>query len=193
MKLSEIAGLQSGLVLNRKEARSSEEAKKIYKRLNLRSLNKDGTIEKKELDIYKASELLDSSMLTQKNDVVVKLFAPIHPTLITDDDTGLVIPSQLVVIRIKNNNIIPSYLCYWLSTPKVSDFIQSFENGKTLRSVSISTFANLDVPIPPLEKQQAISNIVLLSKKRETLYHQLIEEQNRLTALSIQIAMGGKQ
>lgn len=192
MKLSEIAGLQSGLVLNRKEAHSPEETKKIYKRLNLRSLNKNGTIEKEELDIYPAAELLDSSMLTQKNDVVVKLFTPINPALITDDDIGLVIPSQLVVIRIKNSNIMPSYLCYWLSTPGVSDFIQSIESGKTLRSISVSTFANLEVPIPPLEKQQAISNIVSLNVKRETLYHQLIEEQNRLTALSIQIAMGGK-
>ena len=193
MKLSEIAYLQSGLVLNRKEAHFPEETIKIYRRLNLRSLNKSGTIEINELDVYPSKELLDPSMLTQKNDVVVKLFSPIYPTLITDNDIGLVIPSQLVVIRIINENILPAYLRYWLSTPEVSDFMLSLEGWRSQRTINISTFADLDVPIPSMEKQQAISNIVSLNIKRETLYHQLIEEQNRLTALSIQIAMGGKR
>ena len=37
MKLSDFATLQSGLVLNRKEARSEEETAKYYKRINMRS------------------------------------------------------------------------------------------------------------------------------------------------------------
>ncbi len=193
MKLSEIACLQSGLVLNRKEARFLEETEKIYRRINLRSLNKNGTIERNELDVYPSKEILDSSVLTHKNDIIVKLFPPIFPTLITDDDIGLVIPSQLVVIRIIEKSVLPAYLRYWLSTPEVSDYIASVEGGKSLRSIKLSTFADLDVQIPSLRKQQAISNLVSLNIKREVLYQQLIEEQNKFTALTVQKSIGGKQ
>ena len=123
MKLSDIANLQSGLVLNRKEARYPEETVKVYKRLNLRSLSSYNEIDHKELDIFSAKDMLDLAVLTQPGDIVMKLFTPISPVVITEHDVGLVIPSQLAVIRIFNNEIsaaIPEILAidsgsFWFS------------------------------------------------------------------------------
>lgn len=193
MKLSDVASLQSGLVLNRKEARSPEETEKIYKRLTLRSLGLYNEIDHDGLDNFASKETLDASLLTQPGDIVIKLFAPIVPVVITENDAGYVIPSQLAVIRIKNDAVLPDYLRYWLSTSDVTDLLQSHERWQSQKTITIKTFAELEVPVPPLKEQRAIVGIVSANTHREQLYRKLIDEQNKLTALNIQKIIGGEQ
>lgn len=193
MKLSDIASLQSGLVLNRKEAHSPEETMKAYKRLNLRSLGSSNKINHKELDTFPAKDILDQAVLTQPGDIVIKLFTPISPVVITKLDTGLVIPSQLAVIRIFNDEILPQYLRYWLSTPEVSDSLQSLEGWQSQRTIKIGAFAELEVPVPPLKEQQIIADMVSTNLRREQLYRSLIDEQRKFTMLNIQRIIGGKR
>lgn len=193
MKLSDIASLQSGLVLNRKEAHSPEETAKVYKRLNLRSLSSYNEINHKELDVFPAKDILDQSVLTQPGDIVIKLFIPIFPVVITEHDAGLVIPSQLAVIRIFNSKVLPQYLRCWLSTPEVSDSLQSLEGWQSQRTIKIGTFAELEVPVPTLKEQQIIADMVSTNFQREQLYRNLIYEQNKFTMLSIQRIIGGKR
>ena len=193
MKLSDIASLQSGLVLHRKEARFPEETVKAYKRLNLRSLSSCNEIDLQELDIFSAKEILDPAALTQPGDIVIKLFTPIFPVVITEHSSGLVIPSQLAVIRIFDNKILPQYLRYWLSTPEVSDLLQSLEGWQSQRTIKIGTFAELEVPVPALKEQRIIADMASISLHRERLYRNLIDEQNKFTMLTIQRIIGGKR
>lgn len=193
MKLSDIASLQSGLVLNRKEARSPEETVKTYKRLNLRSLNSYNAIDHKELDTFPAKGVPDQAVLTKPGDIVIKLFTPISPVVITENDAGLIIPSQLAVIRVFNSEVLPQYLRYWLSTPEVSDSLQSLEGWQSQRTIKVGTFAELDVPVPSLKEQQIIADMVSTNLRREQLYRSLIDEQNKFTMLNIQRIIGGKR
>ena len=151
MKLSDFATLQSGLVLNRKEARSDEETAKYYKRINMRSLSEYGELDLNDLDIFPSVEILDSAVLTQPNDIIVKLFTPICPTLISDKDKGFIIPSQLVVIRVFDDQVLPEYLRYYLSAPEVSDLMLSIEGWRSQRTIKVSTFADLEIYIPSIE------------------------------------------
>ena len=192
MKLSDFATLQSGLVLNRKEARSEEETAKYYKRINMRSLNEYGELDRNDLDIFPSVEILDSAVLTQPNDIIVKLFTPIYPTLISEEDKGFIIPSQLVVIRVFDDQVLPEYLRYYLSAPEVSDLMLSIEGWRSQRTIKVSTFADLEIPIPSIEKQQLIAKISAINSKREQLYKELIEEEKKLTTLKLQKYIGGK-
>lgn len=192
MKLSEFATLQSGLVLNRKEARSEEETVKFYKKINMRSLSEYGGLDRNDLDIFPSVEILDSALLTQPNDIIVKLFTPICPTLISQEDKGFIIPSQLVVIRVFDNRVLPGYLRYYLSAPEVSDLLLSIEGWRSQRTIKVSTFADLEIPIPSIEKQQLIVKISATNSQREQLYKELIEEENKLTTLKLQKYIGGK-
>lgn len=192
MKLSDFATLQSGLVLNRKEARSEEETAKYYKRINMRSLSEYGELDRNDLDIFPSVEILDSAVLTQPNDIIVKLFTPIYPTLISEKDKGFIIPSQLVVIRVFDDQVLPKYLRYYLSAPEVSDLMLSIEGWRSQRTIKVSTFADLEIPIPSIEKQQLIAKISAINSQRERLYKELIEEEKKLTTLKLQKYIGGK-
>ena len=192
MKLSDFATLQSGLVLNRKEARSEEETAKYYKRINMRSLSEYGELDRNDLDIFPSVEILDSAVLTQPNDIIVKLFTPIYPTLISEKDKGFIIPSQLVVIRVFDDQVLPEYLRYYLSAPEVSDLMLSIEGWRSQRTIKVSTFADLEIPIPSIKKQQLIAKISAINSQRERLYKELIEEEKKLTTLKLQKYIGGK-
>lgn len=192
MKLSDFATLQSGLVLNRKEARSEEETAKYYKRINMRSLNEYGELDRNDLDIFPSVEILDSAVLTQPNDIIVKLFTPIYPTLISEKDKGFIIPSQLVVVRVFDDQVLPEYLRYYLSAPEVSELMLSIEGWRSQRTIKVSTFADLEIPIPSIEKQKLIAKISAINSQRERLYKELIEEEKKLTTLKLQKHIGGK-
>ena len=192
MKLSDFATLQSGLVLNRKEARSEEETAKYYKRINMRSLSEYGELDRNDLDIFPSVEILDSAVLTQPNDIIVKLFTPIYPTLISEEDKGFIIPSQLVVIRVFDDQVLPEYLRYYLSAPEVSELMLSIEGWRSQRTIKVSTFADLEIPIPSIEKQKLIAKISDINSQRERLYKELIEEEKKLTTLKLQKYIGGK-
>lgn len=192
MKLSDFATLQSGLVLNRKEARSEEETAKYYKRINMRSLSEYGELDRNDLDIFPSVEILDSAVLTQPNDIIVKLFTPICPTLISEKDKGFIIPSQLVVIRVFDDQVLPEYLRYYLSAPEVSELMLSIEGWRSQRTIKVSTFADLEIPIPSIEKQKLIAKISAINSQRERLYKELIEEEKKLTTLKLQKYIGGK-
>lgn len=192
IKIAEFATLQSGLVLNRREARFEEETAVIYNRLNLRSLNEYGELKSENLDFFPSKALLDDSFLTQKGDVLVKLSAPLCPTFIDESNINLVIPSQLAVIRIFDQRVIPEYVRYYLSTDRVSKFIASVEGGTILHSIKINTLADLKIPIPPVEKQRLIVNIAETNLKTERLYRELIKQESRLATAKIQKFLGGK-
>ena len=191
-KISGFATLQSGLVLNRREARFEEETEVIYNRLNLRSLNEYGELKSENLDFFPSKALLDDSFLTQKGDVVVKLSAPLFPTVIEESNINLVIPSQLAVIRIFDQIVIPEYVRYYLSTDGVSRYITAVEGGTVLHSIKINTLADLKIPIPSVEKQRLIVNIAQINSKTEKLYKELIEQESKLATAKIQKFLGGK-
>ena len=192
LKLSEIATLQTGLVLNRKEARHEETTERVYRRVTMRSLNEYGVLKRNDIDVFPSIEELDPSVLTHKNDIIVKLFTPIFPTLVKEDAEGLVIPSQLVVIRVFDERVLPEYLRYYLSAPEVSELMLSIEGWRSQRTIKVGTFADLEIPIPSIERQRLIAEMTETDLFRKRLYKELIEEQSKLTALEIQKYIGGK-
>ena len=167
-KISEIAVAQGGLVLSRKEARNPRADIYGYKRLTLRALGENGYIRSGELEDFYANEPLDNALFTCPGDVVIRLFSPMCPVLIDDGEEGLLVPSQLAVLKVKDNTIIlPEYLRLYL--------------------------AQKDIPIvvPDIETQKKAVKIDILSRNRERIYLDLIEQERLLSESIIEKIIGG--
>ncbi|WP_088186143.1 restriction endonuclease subunit S [Desulfosporosinus sp. FKA] len=192
LKLLEIANVQSGLVLNRKEAKDEASTICTYKRLNLRSLDENGKVDELTLDDYDASEILDEQFITVKGDVIVRMFAPICPVTITEETSGLVIPSQLSTIRIKETSqVLPEYLRYYLSQDSVLNKILAEEGWQSQRTIKISSIANLLIPLPTFDQQITIAKIVQANTKRKKLYQELIQQEDAHISALINKIIGG--
>lgn len=177
-QMSVIADVQCGLVLNRKEARAFETVNEHYKRLNLRSLQEDGRLNIKELDDFDSTEYLDEQFLTRSGDIIIRLFAPLSPVLIQDSEVGLVIPSQLAVVRIKEHtHVLPGYLKWYLSSPAVAGKLFLAESSHTQRAIKIGALSALPVPVLSVEKQELIVQIYETNSRRESLYKELMNQE----------------
>lgn len=193
VSLSEIAAVQSGLVLSRKEAMRDDAEKYFYRRLNLRSINNDGSIEKESLEDYFALEPLDGQIVTAKDDVLMRLFSPLCPAIIKEDDAGLVVPSQVASIRIRDRNtFFPNFIYCYLAQPFVLREMAYRSGGQIVKGITISMLSNVAIPRLSLEKQAAIAAIYATHVKRKQLYFDLIEQYNLQTEISIYEAIGGE-
>ena len=193
-KLNELVEIHSGVVLSRKEAPPESSIAIPYQRLTLRALSDAGTIQHTELEQYYSREVLDPELFTMVDDVVVRLCTPINPVLIQNGQVGILIPSQLAAIRIKNSStLMPSYLRWYLSQGSILDALQAAEHGTAQRTIKVKSLLDLDLDLPPLQIQEQIAEIDTLSRRREALYRELIYQERLHAEYAIERIVGGNK
>ena len=191
-KISDVADMQGGIVLSRKEAKSPDESLASYKRLTLRAFDGIGNIHLSELEPFYACEDLGGALFTSKGDVVVRLVSPMYPVYIDDNYENILVPSQFAVLRVKDQSVMmPEYLRLWLAQNSVQELVLSLESGTAQKTVKIKTILNLEMTIQSLEVQEKAVKIDMLSRRRECLYRKLIEEERTLTENLLKNIIGG--
>lgn len=191
-KLSECAEVQSGLVLSRKEAKTDFDLSIEYKNLNLRSINDDGSINVESLDLYLASEKLEDQFITSAKDIVIRLFPPFCPVLITESLSGLVVPSQFTTIRIRNDEILPEFLCCYLSHRRILESLAIRESGQVSGGIKISALSELNIPLPSAIKQKAVAEYSQMNLKQKQLHLELIQQYDLKMDAVINSVIGGE-
>jgi len=99
--------------------------------------------------------------------------------------------SMFIILKLHDPQIIlPEYLAWHLNHPKTQKILSGSSKGTALRSITIDIIGNLEIPIPPLQKQIALLNAMsLLAKetqlkaKIESLTNSIIQHQ-LLSAIS---------
>lgn len=191
-KISDIAEIQGGIVLSRKEAKSQDESYCTYKRLTLRAFDRTGILHISDLEDFYACDSLDNALFTKKGDVLVRLLSPMYPVYVEGDYEGILVPSQFAVLRVKDTKVVlPEYLRLYLAQNTIQDLVLSLESGTAQKAVKIKTILNLEISIPALEIQQKAVKIDTLSRRRECLYRELMEEERMLTETLLENIIGG--
>lgn len=175
-KLSKLAELQTGLVLRRKEAKSDTKNPKSYLSLNLKSINIDGSIDKGLLESFQAEEEIDTRFLTMRDDIIVGLLPPFRTVQIVDSFLELIVPSQFVIIRIKNQKITPDFLQSYLSQTNSLEKLAIRESGHVISSLTISGLSKLKIPVPDINTQRALAAYMALSVEHKQLCNDLIHQ-----------------
>jgi hypothetical protein len=174
--LKDIATIRIGLVMGRKLA--EYETPYRYQRLSLKSLLENGTLDARESEPFFALDTLDPEILTQKGMVLIKLFAPLNPVLVTEETEGLVIPAQIAVIT-PLKGALPAYVRLFLSQEQVINRLLSRHSpGTALRPISINALAELPVSVPPLEKQVSLCKLSELYSKKHQLWSEIEKRED---------------
>ncbi|MBR3995531.1 MAG: restriction endonuclease subunit S [Clostridia bacterium] len=192
-KISEIADIQSGLVLSRKAAKENMNIYP-YQRLTLRSVTEDCLLDISSFETYEACEPIDEQFLTKENDIIVRLFAPVCATLITKDYEGLVVPSQLAIIRLKDScPYLPGYLSVYLTNERSLENLIEGAGMAAQKIIKVGNVAELEIPCLPIEKQKMISDIANEQLNIVALYKKIIEQEALRTKTVIKDIIGGKR
>ena len=192
-KISEIADIQSGLVLSRKAAKENMNIYP-YQRLTLRSVTEDCLLDISSFETYEACEPIDEQFLTKENDIIVRLFAPVCATLITKDYEGLVVPSQLAIIRLKDScPYLPGYLSVYLTNQRILENLIEGAGMAAQKIIKVGNVAELEIPCLPIEKQKMISDIANEQLNIVALYKKIMEQETLRTKTVIKDIIGGKR
>ena len=182
MKLSYICTIKTGLVLHRKKAATYDDVQIHYKLLSLKAFNNSTSLDSDYIDSFMASEELDGSYLSQVGDIVVRLRAPIQAVYIDEDSKGLIVPSLMSIIRLKDDTMIDAeYLAYYLNSSGVQRSLQKKIKGTTIPMVKTTDLNDIDVVLPPIQVQKDLVAYLKLSEKEIHLLEQLKEKKANLS------------
>ena len=164
VKLGEIAKLNVGLVLSRYGEKSKELGharngladKAIYKSVTLRAISDDGVLNISECDTFEVTEKIPFQYFTQKDDILMRLFSPIKVGLVAKEQENLIVPSQFAIIRIDSEQILVEYLFVLMQQPYFCNQIERVSKGSQLKTLSVSSLADMELSIPDIQIQKKI-------------------------------------
>lgn len=79
----------------------------------------------------------------------------------------------LIMITANQKKVLPAYLHWVLNTKPVQYRIDKFTEGTNMSFISEKNLADVEVPVPPLETQNNIAQLLALHEKRDQLRQQI--------------------
>ena len=98
-----------------------------------------------------------------------------------DLDIPAIASTTFYIIRIGDGDILPDYLCWYLSQPKTLAIIKSGQVGTGTPLIRKKILENLEIAIPDLKTQQQIVDLAKLQQKEEELLKTITEKRNLIT------------
>ena len=179
--LGNFAIIRTGLVMARKKAQPDFENSIAYKQIGMRCFFSSTKMDQTDIDIFNASEEIDSKYLTQEGDVIVRLRSPSSAIYIDKEDEGLLISSLLAVIRVESNMLDAKYLAYYINSNSAGRILKQDVKGTAIPMLKTKDLEQLQITIPPLREQKEIVNFLDLAQKEQKLLLELAREKGQLS------------
>ena len=89
-------------------------------------------------------------------------------------------PSFLVIRLHDKSVILPEFVAWYLNLPTTQNTLAAQARGTSIMSISKATLGELEIPIPPLEKQQKYIKLSKLQKRELQLYAAIAERRKQI-------------
>lgn len=90
------------------------------------------------------------------------------------------IAAQGVAVIRPNAELLPGYLCWFLSHPRTTEKLRSVSGGTHIPFISKKALAEYTVPVPPIETQQRVVEAHDIRRKHRAATQRLIELNDQL-------------
>jgi len=136
-------------------------------------------LSKIEFNSKSTSPLLkDSDILLSARGVEVGGF---KAAIYFGEDYTVVASSSLYVIRIEDSRIIPEYLLYYINSSRGQKTLRNIMMGATVKTISKKEISDIEISVPPLEKQKLIVGTISNMSEQTKLMQKKIKLINSLT------------
>ncbi len=100
---------------------------------------------------------------------------------IVDDFRDTIAVSHFFVLKIKNKDVMPEYLVWYINQAPTQEYLQrNARHGTHMPLVPLSAFKELIVEVPEMETQKKIVELSKLMNKEKQLLNELQEKRSLL-------------
>ncbi|MBO7083699.1 MAG: restriction endonuclease subunit S [Bacteroidales bacterium] len=100
---------------------------------------------------------------------------------VVDFEAPAIASTTFYIIRIYDGDILPDYLCWYLSQPKTLATIKAGQVGTGTPLIRKQLLENLEIAIPDMKTQQQIVELAKLQQKEVELLKAITEKRNLIT------------
>lgn len=180
MKLKDMADIQMGVILKRIEMPEDEQefsVKETFAVLLPKAIE-NGLINKEELGSVVVAPKEKRLKFAGIGTIAMKLTGPYDAAYVTEEE--LVLPSYCVQIRVDEGLIDARYLTGALNTSYIRKCIEAGLNG-AYGMAKIRDIQELDIPLPPMEKQKALGETYLMLCRKRQLLKELQDVESKIS------------
>ena len=176
MNIGDIADVNVGVVLNRKQAKYKSKSSTQYELFNLKIYEDRQNGIKIDYDKFISEEDL-SSYTVKKNDLLLRLAFPLKVIIVDDELDGKLISNQYVSIRIDKSKYSPAFVKWYLESQDAEHQLEKYIVGTAIRTIPIVKVREIRLPNISINKQKELSKLVESWEAQKRLYINLIKNK----------------
>ncbi len=194
-KLKELCTVKSGAPTSRaKKIAEGAESREV--KVLLPRAMRDGSIVDAELDGATIGEVGEENF-TREGDVVVKLSTPYDTVYIDKAHEGILVSSSSMVLRKRADaELDMQYLSVFLNLPRTNAMLQAVSTGQSAALAVLKRQAvdEIEVPLPPIERQRQLAALFQAVRERRCLYLRLIAlDEELVTSQTTKLIWGEEE
>ncbi|HSH35105.1 restriction endonuclease subunit S [Schnuerera sp.] len=175
MRLEDIADITQGITLSRIRIEDNMEVEdKIVYSFETES----------KVKVPKDVKKVNQNIPVIEKDMILFNITSYNAKKATKEDLGKIVPSNYVIVKIKDENVNSDYLAWYMDqSESFRREIHKLKQGSTVLSISINEFRKMSIKLPRLEFQQKLGKINNLNRKRKELFieRQTLIEKSLIT------------
>jgi len=157
--------------------------------IQMKDLMDDNTVNLNNLILIDIDKFNDNHYV-KKGDLIFRSRGLYATSAIVLDDPGIaVVSAPLLKVRVTSSAVMPEYLNWFISQLPAQIFLASRAGGTTQKMISKEALEELEVFVPPLEKQKAIVALAALAEEEQRIMKKLaIKRKQYISATLIREA-----
>lgn len=187
-KLSKIASIQMGYTFR---SRLESEDRGTIAVIQMKDLTDENRVNIKEL-IRIDMEKINEHHLVKPCDLIFRSRGQVMTASILVDDPGkAVVAAPLMRIRVISDYVFPEYLNWFINQIPAQAFLARCAEGTAQKMISKQALENMEIFIPPLERQKTIINLAALAEEEQFLIKRIADKRGHyITSTLIKLAKG---
>lgn len=171
-QLREVADVQLGITLRGADA-SRHDPAGTHQLVRIGDLSEDGSLRITEPNLIRLDEVTAHRSGLRVGEVLLAARGTRMTAAIFEGGLPAVAGSQFLVIRPHSGVILPAYLRWFLNLSSTQEHLNTQARGSYVRSLPSSALGDLELPLPPLPRQRAISELHELRLREKHLMETL--------------------
>ncbi|MCP4601562.1 MAG: restriction endonuclease subunit S [Proteobacteria bacterium] len=183
MKIKEFCDIRMGHAFRKRLANVPDGDMKLIQPKNISG---DGSLSLEDGEPWRTDASVSKPL--EPGDVLVVNRGRFAATVFNLSDAGFwIVPSSILVLSVQDESVLPEYVALYFNSANGQRLFRRHLEKTTVPFISTSNLANMDIPVPPLDKQHALIDFETTRREYARLVNHKLELQRRILDYELQI------